>query len=338
MLATLLLATLLLAAVCTPLPTCVEAAAAVPAVVQHAGKDAGVTTTTTLQFPSANAAGNFIGVAIRAGNHSVHALTVTDSNRNVYTRALQLEPALDTISLALYYARNISAGINTITVSDATVAGTLRIAIMEVSGVNDRSLPSTSAEGSWGTPVSSLPGLPGDFIVTAVTAANPVAFAPMDGGSIVQVVSNKLLLESGSASASISPIEPWAVISAAFTRSGTQGACATPTPVVTWNQNAELDLAGYSLYYREPGGVFQKLLDFPCAWYDLDDDNVTETRFCRGPDLGTPLQRYCPSCLPLNAYEFAVKAYDLGGDASVAFSNIVSVCFSPICGRPGPCN
>mgnify|MGYP001264817265 CR=1 FL=1 len=112
----------------------------------------------------------------------------------------------------------------------------------------------------------------------------------------------------------------------------------TPTPVVTWDQVLDASLAGYTLYYREPGGTFQRLVDFPCEWYDMDEDGRADTRFCRGADLGAPLQRYCPSCVPFTAYEFAVKAKNLAGLESLEFSNVVSVCFSPLCVRPGPCN
>jgi hypothetical protein len=114
----------------------------------------------------------------------------------------------------------------------------------------------------------------------------------------------------------------------------------TPTPVVVWDQVADANLAGYSLWYREPGGTFQRLRDFPCEWYDTDrpPDGMPDVRFCRGADLGIPLQRYCPSCAPLNLYEFAVKARNLAGAESATFSNVLPVCYSPICARPGPCN
>ena len=116
----------------------------------------------------------------------------------------------------------------------------------------------------------------------------------------------------------------------------------SPTPVVSWDQVADADLSGYVLYYREPGGVFQKLLDFPCKWFDLTEppDGVADLRFCRGPDMGAPLQRYCSTCSPLVAYEFAVKAKNLAGVESTSFSNVLPVCFSPICNLAtrGPCN
>ena len=114
----------------------------------------------------------------------------------------------------------------------------------------------------------------------------------------------------------------------------------TPTPVAAWDQAPDADLAGYSLWYREPGGTFQRLRDFPCGWYDLDrpPDGIVDVRSCRGADFGIPLQRYCSSCAPGSVYEFAVKARNLAGAESTTFSNALPVCFSPICTRPGPCN
>jgi len=117
--------------------------------------------------------------------------------------------------------------------------------------------------------------------------------------------------------------------------------CATPTPVLVWDQLAVADLSGYALYYRLPGGTFQKLVDLPCSWYDLSEppDGTIDVRWCRGPELGIPLQRYCPTCAPFTAYDFAVKGINLAGVYSTDYSNIVSVCFSPLCAiRSGPCN
>ena len=119
---------------------------------------------------------------------------------------------------------------------------------------------------------------------------------------------------------------------------GNVSPCATPTPTFQWDQVADLDLAKYQLYYNEPGGVPQLLVEFPCEWHDLDMDGTFETRFCRGADIPIPMQRYCPSCQPLIDYEFRVKACDLAGNCSAAFSNMDHACFSPICTAPGPCN
>ncbi len=100
---------------------------------QQAGKDAGTTTTTTLAFPSANTTSNFIAVAVRASGLN-QVLTVSDTNGNQYRRAAQFNVTLDGVSLALFYAETVKSGTNTVTVA-STQAGTLRISILEYSGV-----------------------------------------------------------------------------------------------------------------------------------------------------------------------------------------------------------
>src|SRR5262249_30213223 len=55
--------------------------------VQHRSLDAGTTTSSSLAFASANTAGNFIAVCIRAGVSSSQVFTVSDSNGNTYQQA-----------------------------------------------------------------------------------------------------------------------------------------------------------------------------------------------------------------------------------------------------------
>src|SRR5580765_7449560 len=62
------------------------------ALIQHAGRDAGTTTSSTLAFPSANTSGNFIAVAIRAGQAGQN-ITVSDTLGNTYRRAAQVSLA-----------------------------------------------------------------------------------------------------------------------------------------------------------------------------------------------------------------------------------------------------
>ena len=103
------------------------------ALVQRAGKDAGTIASTTLAFPSANTAGNWIAVAVRAGGTN-QVFTITDTRGNQYRKAVQFNVTLDNVTLAIFYAENISGGANTIQVSDSQ-SGTLRLAILEYSGV-----------------------------------------------------------------------------------------------------------------------------------------------------------------------------------------------------------
>jgi len=331
-----MLAALLLAA-CTPLPTCgaVAPPSATAALVQHAGKDAGTVASSSLAFPAPNAAGNFIAVVIRAGSHTGHILSVTDTRGNTYQKAIQRETANDTVSLALFYAFNAQPGLNTVTVSDSTVPGTLRFAILEYVGVGLMQSAGVFAEGNSGTASVQTPS---GFVIGAVSTSGNSTVT----GSVRESVASKLYAIDSDMTATVSQSQAWTAIAAGFV--GTSEAavvspCGTPTPTIAHNQNTETTLSGYTLYYNVPGGVPQKLIDFDCEHYDLDGDGSQETRFCRCADMGCPVQRYCPNCAPLNPYEFSVKAYadpTSGGRVwSAAFSNVVTICMPPIYpGRP----
>src|SRR6266436_9324255 len=103
------------------------------ALVQHASKDAGTTSSASLAFGSNNTAGNWVGVCIRAGV-SGQTFTVTDSKGNTYNQAIQFNETSNGNTLGIFYAENIAGGANTVTVSDTT-SSALRFAIFEYSGI-----------------------------------------------------------------------------------------------------------------------------------------------------------------------------------------------------------
>src|SRR5260370_18779136 len=104
------------------------------ALVQHACRDAGTTTSSSRAFASPNTGGNWIAICVRAGSSSAQVFTVADSNGNTYHSAFQLGIAANPITFAIFYAENVKGGANTITVSD-TVSAPFRFAILEYSGV-----------------------------------------------------------------------------------------------------------------------------------------------------------------------------------------------------------
>src|SRR6185295_1669530 len=108
----------------------------------------------TLAFPSANTAGNWIGVAVRAGGTN-QVITITDTRGNLYRKAVQFNVTLDNVSLAIFYAENIGGGTNTIQVSNSQ-SGTLRLSILEYTGVaTTNSLDATAAaQGTSAAPTS----------------------------------------------------------------------------------------------------------------------------------------------------------------------------------------
>ncbi len=89
-------------------------------------------TSAALPFLAPNAAGNLILVATRAYQPN-QAITVSDSAGNVYKRAATLNNNTSN-TVAIFYAENIRAGSNTVTVGVPTSAS-IRIAIFEYAGV-----------------------------------------------------------------------------------------------------------------------------------------------------------------------------------------------------------
>jgi hypothetical protein len=125
---------------------------------------------------------------------------------------------------------------------------------------------------------------------------------------------------------------PLPTCTAALVAAGTP--CASPTPVLaaTFDPNGLID--GHTLYVREPGGAYQAIGDVPCF---LDDSGA---RHCNLFEMGIPVQRFCSNCAAGMTYEFAAKAYSdkvTPRSYSIDFSAAVSVCASPLCTKPGPC-
>ena len=198
--------------------------------VQHTSVDAGITTSTSLAFPVNNTLGNWIGVCIRAGQPN-ETFTIKDSRGNTYHQATQINQSGDEDTLAIFYAENIAAGANTVTVSDST-QDTLRFAILEYSGVaTSGSIDGATAnQGSNASPNSGsvVTMTNGDLLLGAVMAADPETFTAGTGFQIVEGVpaepNTKLIVEyqvqatagSASATATLGSADPWAAGIAAF--------------------------------------------------------------------------------------------------------------------------
>ncbi len=134
----------------------------------------------SVSFASPNTAGNWIGVAIFGGQSDTHLFTVTDSNGNLYQRALTVGNMHDNITLGMYYAENIKGGANQITVVPDT-SGYIRIVIVEYSGLaTSNSLDVTGA--AMGSSVSPNSGTVnttanGDLLWGASASADAEPFA-----------------------------------------------------------------------------------------------------------------------------------------------------------------
>jgi IPT/TIG domain len=207
------------------------AAATGISLVQHIGKDAGTNTTASVNFPSANTAGNFIAVAIRGGLSSSQVFTVTDSNGNSYKKAAQIGYTASVVTSAIYYAENIKGGANTVNVS-MSVSGPLRFAILEYSGVatSGSSDGTAVATGSSSAPNSGnfTTTVSGDLLLGTIGTTNPATFTAGPGYTIRDFVpaepNTKVISEdqiqsaagSGAAGATLASSDSWGVVLAAF--------------------------------------------------------------------------------------------------------------------------
>ncbi|MGH9140100.1 MAG: beta strand repeat-containing protein [Vicinamibacterales bacterium] len=214
------------------------------ALVQHAGRDAGTTSSSTLAFPSSNTAGNWLAVLIRAGQMG-QTFTVTDTRGNTYRRAQQFTQTGDGVTLGIFYAENIAGGANTVTVKDTIAGGTLRLAILEYAGVaSTNSLDGTAAAEGTGTSVSSGSigtTTSGDLAIGLASTANGVAVTAGTGFVTEQMVPSskaKLTVEDQrlatagpiAATARLGSSDSWGAVVAAFKP---QSGSASPSPTET---------------------------------------------------------------------------------------------------------
>src|SRR2546425_685156 len=167
------------------------------ALVQREGIDVASATSATLAFNSNNTAGNWIAVCIRAGR-SGEAFTVTDSRGNTYHQAVQLNDTLDTPNgntIAIFYAENISAGANTVTVA-GTILATLRRAILEA-------FKPGSGRGQAASILSLKPGSGAVGAAVTVTGAN---FGTTQGTSTIKFNGTTATPTSWSATSIVVPV------------------------------------------------------------------------------------------------------------------------------------
>jgi hypothetical protein len=202
------------------------------AIVQHTSLDAGTVTSANLAFGSNNAGGNFIVVCVRIGLTG-QTITVSDTQGNTYSSALQFDDTGGGNTGAIFYALNIKAGANTVTVSYTPGTATLRFSIAEYSGVATTAAldVSSSNQAVSGTALDSgsvTTTADGELLVGMMINSSGDAWTAGTGYTSEEEVptgaSSKLMFEDRiqasagavSASATISPSDAWAAGIATF--------------------------------------------------------------------------------------------------------------------------
>ena len=299
--------------------------------VQHTGRDAGTVNSSTLSFAAANASGNWIGVAIRA-SQTGQVFTVSDTRGNTYRKAIQFNETADGTTLALYYAENVAAGANTVTVS-TSIVGTLRFAIFEYSGVaTANSLDvATSAQGTSATPSSGgvTTTAAGDLVIGLISTANAATFTAGTGFTIEERVpaapNTKLLVEDRllpspgtvAGSSTLGGNDSWGALVAAF-----KPAVAAPDTQAPTAPGAATATAGTSTQVT-------------VAW-TASSDNIGVTNYlverCQGVGCASFAQIGTSGTLNYNdttvvgstSYNYRLRATDAAANLS-GYSNVASV-------------
>ena len=208
-----------------------------PSTVQRSNSSVAVS------FPSAQTAGDLNVVAVGWGDTTSSVSSVTDSRGNAYTRAVG--PTTTTgLSQSIYYAKNIAAGSNTVTVTFNQAAAYPDVRILEYSGL-DTSAPLDVTAAAVGSGTSANSGS------ATTTSANELIFgagsttgtAYTGGGSgfTARIINNfgnlaedKTVASTGSNSATApNSSGNWVMQMATFKGSGQGGGTGNPAPTVT---------------------------------------------------------------------------------------------------------
>ncbi len=152
-----------------------------PSIVQKTNnKSSGSVASLALAFGSNNISGNSIVVVCAVGNGT--APTISDTAGNTYTQAAQIANGT-ALNTAVFYAVNVAAGANTVTVNNGGTTASIAMEIYEVSGLITQMTAQPSitatAQGSSGTAATAN--------ISAISP-NEYAFASVGVGTAAQTI------------------------------------------------------------------------------------------------------------------------------------------------------
>ena len=208
-------------------------------------------------YPSAQTAGN-LNIVVVGWNDTTSAVSsITDSRGNTYTRAVG--PTAGTaLTQSIYFAKNIAAGSNTVTVVFSTTAAYPDLRVLEYSGV-DPTNPLDVTAGASGT------GLTGNSGTATTTSANELVFGAgmtfdvynaAGSGFTNRVITNfgdiaedRSVTATGSYSATgaIRASAPWVMQMATFRARSVQ-VSSKHSVSLSWNASSSTIVAYYDVY------------------------------------------------------------------------------------------
>jgi hypothetical protein len=193
-----------------------------------------------ITYPAAQTAGNLNVVAVMWGDTTSTVSSVTDSKGNIY--ALAVGPTKATgLTSAIYYAKNIAGGSNTVTVKFNQTAGWPNVNVLEYRGLDTANpLDVKAAATGTGTTANSGSATTTSANELIVGAGNPTSsFTAAGSGFSNRIINSfggisedKIVSSTGSYNATATLTSGgWVMQMAAFRGSGQGG--SNPAPTVT---------------------------------------------------------------------------------------------------------
>jgi hypothetical protein len=230
-------------------------------------------------YRSAQTAGNLNIVVVGWNDTASGVSSVTDSNGNTYTRAIG--PTAGTaLTQSIYYAKNVAAGSNTVTVTFNKAAIYPDVRVLEYSGA-DTANPLDVTAAAVGT------GLAANSGSASTTSLNELIFgagmtfdaynAPGSGftnrviTNFGDIAEDATVASTGlySAAASLGGSAPWVMQMAAFRASTSAPGPAKHTVAIAWSPSPSTGVAYYNVYRGTASG----------GPYSLLGSNVTATSY-----------------------------------------------------------
>ena len=141
-------------------------------------------------LPSSVTAGNLIVVSVSGWPNLPAATPVTDSLGNTYSIAGTVQVSQGAYS-AIYYAKNVKAGVDTVTVRTVNSGGQISMAVAEFSGADPLSPLDKAAgtAGSGNTPSSGAmtPGITGELVIGSGTHNGNTVTSPGSGFTMISI-------------------------------------------------------------------------------------------------------------------------------------------------------
>jgi hypothetical protein len=232
-------------------------------------------------YRSAQTAGNLNIVVVGWNDTASGVSSVTDSNGNTYTRAIG--PTAGTaLTQSIYYAKNVAAGSNTVTVTFNKTAIYPDVRVLEYSGA-DTANPLDVTAAAVGTGLAANSGSASTTSLNELIFAAGMTFdvynAPGSGftnrviTNFGDIAEDATVAGTGlySATASVRASAPWVMQIAAFRSSAGTSAPgpAKHTVAIAWNPSPSTGVAYYNVYRGTVSG----------GPYSLLGSNVTATSY-----------------------------------------------------------